>query len=712
MTLLRAHDRAASARLSRSIRLLAAAGVLIGLPALLPAQETRRIEPAPASTAAPSPSIPAPDRSAAYYHYGLAHLYEEMAVSAGRPDYATQAVEEYKLALNADPESSELQDGLAELYFRIGRIQDAVSTAKEQIKRNPNDPQAHMLLGQIYVRSLGDMRGQQSSQTLQLAIAEYETIAKLKPDDIEPRLLLGQLYALNNDSAKAEAQFKAAQNLDANSEDVVLNMARLYSQEGDATRAVQSITAVPVSDRTARMELALGAGYEQLKNYKEAAAAYRRALDIEPDNTDAQKAVAAALLEDGQLDEALKALNAIAAADPSDSSAQLRIAEVQRRQGNYNDALATLEKLRQSVQEGSPEDLQVRADEALVYDALGKYDQATGSLTKLLDSLSHPDGKYNDQEKQGRAFLLDRLGTIYREQNKTAEAVASYKQLVELGGDYARDGYQGQIDAYRDAHQWKEAEQVAAAAAKALPKDRDVQIVYAQQLADLGQVEQGLGLARAQLSNTPSDLDVHQRLGEMYIRLKRFKEAEDEIAKAEQLASKPQEKMFIYFIRGEFYDHQKMYDKAEEQFRKALSIDPHNPAVLNYLGYMLVDHDQKIPEATGMIREAVQLEPQNYAYLDSLGWAYYKTGQYDLAEQNIRKANERNNGDPTIHDHLGSVYEKTGKLKMAVAQWERSMSEYASSLPADADPEDVQKVQHKLESARVKLARSAPEKVK
>jgi hypothetical protein len=58
------------------------------------------------------------------------------------------------------------------------------------------------------------------------------------------------------------------------------------------------------------------------------------------------------------------------------------------------------------------------------------------------------------------------------------------------------------------------------------------------------------------------------------------------------------------------------------------------------------------------------------------------------------------------------VYEKTGNLKMAVAQWERSMTEYAHSLPADADPEDVQKVQHKLENARVKLAKltSAPDK--
>jgi hypothetical protein len=35
------------------------------------------------------------------------------------------------------------------------------------------------------------------------------------------------------------------------------------------------------------------------------------------------------------------------------------------------------------------------------------------------------------------------------------------------------------------------------------------------------------------------------------------------------------------------------------------------------------------------------------------------------------------------------------------------MTEYASSLPADADPADVAKVQHKLENARVKLAKVA-----
>jgi len=299
---------------------------------------------------------------------------------------------------------------------------------------------------------------------------------------------------------------------------------------------------------------------------------------------------------------------------------------------------------------------------------------------------------------------------IYREENKTAEAVATYKKLVALGSDYVKSGYSGQVDAYRDAHQWKEATLVAAEVAKALPNDHAVQQMYAGQLADTGQVEQGIALAKAQLvltTGTPDERDSHLALATMYTRLKRWQEASAELDKAEVLATKPDDKLYVYFLRGSLYDRQKMYEPAEAEFRKALAIDPQNATILNYLGYMFADRGVRLPEALAMIRKAVELDPQNGAFLDSLGWVYFKSGQYTLAEENLRKANERINTDPTVHDHLGEVYEKTGNLKMAVAQWERSMTEYASSLPADADPVDVSKVQHKLENARVKLAKVA-----
>jgi tetratricopeptide (TPR) repeat protein len=682
----------------RHLRLFPATALLFTAHTIF-AQTPAASKPGAATTPATTP-----DRASAYYHYGLAHLYEDMAVSAGRSDYATQAVEQYKLALDADPSSRLLQDGLASLYFKIGRIREAVTAAQDQITKNPDDADAHELLGKVYLRSLGDMQTPQSGQMLQLAIAEYEKLAQLKPNDVETHLLLGQLYGLNHDSTKAEQQFKAAQKIDSNSEEAALNMARLYSEQGDSKRAADVLNGIPMDDRTPRIEFALGASYEQSHQLKEAIAAYRRSLVLEPDNLDTERGLASALLTDGQLDEALKTFNGIVAAEPQDAQSQIHISEIQRRQGHYDQALATLEKAKPLA----PDSLELTYNEALIYDSLGRYDDATNVLVKLVADSAHADGKYSDGEKTNRAIFLDRLAIIYREQNKTAEAVATYKQLIPLGGDYVKNGYQGQIDAYRDAHQWKEATAVAADVAKAMPNDHSIQLMYAGQLTDTGKVDEGIALAKAQVAATTGTADArdsHLALAQIYIRLKRWQDASTELNSADALATKPDEKLYVAFLRGTLYDRQKRYDEAEAEFHKALAIDPQNATILNYLGYMLADRGVKLPEALTMIRKAVDLDPQNGAFLDSLGWVYYKSGQYALAEENLRKAMERMSTDPTVHDHLGEVYEKTGNLKLAVAQWERSMTEYAHSLPADVDPADIAKVQHKLENARVKLAK-------
>ena len=469
---------------------------------------------------------------------------------------------------------------------------------------------------------------------------------------------------------------------------------------------VDALAAVPVADRTERMEFALGASYDQVKDPKQAAAAYRRALEMEPDNLDAQRGLASALLLDGQLDEAMKSLTIILAAEPQDVQSTIHVSEVQRRKGNYKEALVTLEKAKALA----PDNPELVYNEALLYDSLGQYPQATAVLEKLLAGSSHPEGNYSDQEKGNRYLFLDRLGTIYKEEGKPAEAIAAYKQIVALGGEFTVRGYQGEIDTYRDAHQFKEATATAAEAAKAMPKDKNVQLMYAQQMTDTGKVDEGLALAKAQLTGGPEDRDVHLALASMLIRLRQFKEALSELDIAGASATKPEEKRYVTFVRGELYDRSKQYGLAEAEFRKALATDPKDPTILNYLGYMLADRGEKLPEALEMIKTAVELDPQNYAYLDSLGWVYFKMGQNALAEANLHKAMERSSADATVHDHLGQVYEKTGRLKLAVGQWERAMTEYAQSLAADSDPADVEKVRHQLDGARVKLAHAGPVK--
>ena len=415
-----------------------AAALLLAASAVLAQAKPLQTRPDPNAP----PIVAVPDRTQAYYHEGLAHLYEDMAVSNGRPDYASQAIEEYKLALGADPTSKYLQDGLPDLYFRVGRIREAINAAQEQIKTDPNDIAAHTLLGKVYLRSLGDMTGAQAGEMLQLAIGEYEKLAVLKPKDLETHLLLGQLYGLNHDSAKAEAQFKIAQSLDGNSEDVVLNMARLYAEQGQVQQAVDVLSAIPPDDRGSRTNLALGAAYDQLKQPKKAAAAYKAALDDEPDNPDTVRALAAALLQDNQLAEAKTAYLQLLQNDPNDLQATVKVIEIDRQQGKYTDGIAALKKAK--TLPGAGDDLELSYEEAILYDSAGQYDEAAASLQSLLSATASSAGRpYGEQEKSNRASFLDRLAVIYQEENKTTEAAATYQEMIELGGDYALAGYQG-----------------------------------------------------------------------------------------------------------------------------------------------------------------------------------------------------------------------------------------------------------------------------
>jgi tetratricopeptide (TPR) repeat protein len=656
----------------------------------------------PAKAGAAATTQKPPDRSAAYYHFGLAHMYEEMATNYGRPEYATRAIEEYKLALDADPNSKYLNSGLAELYLRTGRVRDAVLAAQDILKTEPDNLDAHKLLGRVYLQSLGNVQnGGPSEKVLQLAIAEYTKIVQLQSNDIESRLLLGQLYTLAHDTPHAEEQFKAAQRIDPSSEDVVLNLARLYSDSGDMTHAIQVLSAVPADDRTAKMDYALGMSYDQLKQNKNAIDAYGKAFDMEPDNLDAERGLAQALLNDNQLSPALKHFEAISTADPQDAQTYVRIAEIERRQGHYEQALTTLKKAKALASDS----VELGYNEALTDDSLGHYDDAVQTLQSLVKQSTHPDGQYSDGEKNNRSIFLDRLANVYKEQQKTDLAVQTYQLMVAMGGDYAERGYQGQVDAYRDAKQYDKATQVAQQAALAMPKDKTIQLMLASQLADSGKVEEGIKLAKAQLHGDAGDREVNLVLAQIYTRLRRWKDAADEIDAADALATKQDDKIYIYFLRGALDERQKHFDSSEEQFRKILAIDPDNAMTLNYLGYMLGDRGVKLDDALAMVQKAVQEEPQNGAYLDSLGWVYFKMGQYALAEANLRKASERMGSDPAVHDHLGELYEKTGRLKMAATQWEQSLQEYARTVPADAEPADVSKVQKKLDSARVKLAK-------
>jgi len=661
-------------------------------------------KPAASASEPAAPATKTPDRAAAYYHYSMAHIYEELVTVYGRSDLASKAIEEYRAAIDADPSSGYLNSGLAELYAKTGRIREAVLEAQDILKKDPNNLEAHKLLSRIYLRSLGDPQsgsGSGSDSMLKLAIEQQEHIVRLEPKNADNHLLLGRLYKVNNDLQKAENEFKTAVKLQPDSEEAVTMLAYLYSEEGDTKRAVETLSSVPDGERSAKLYAALGYTYEQQKQYKEAINAYRRAVELDRDNLDAIRGLAQNLLNDGQTDAALEQFKIVADANPEDAKTFLQIAEIYRRVGKFDLALENLKKAEALV----PDSFEVPYNVAAVYQAQGRFEEAVQALRQLLQKTEKADGNYTQGERSNRAVFLERLGMVYRDMGKNDQAIETFRKMLPLGDDDAVRGYQQIIDTYRDSKQWPQATATAREAVEKIPNNNELKMVLASQLADSGEGDKAIKQVEALLKGGPEDRATYIALAQMQSRLKHWPEAEAAAGKALELSTKPEEKLFANFVRGSIYERQKKYEQAEEAFHQVLVTEPRNAMTLNYLGYMLADRGVRLDEAVSYIKTAVEQDPANGAYLDSLGWAYFKLGKYDLAEQNLIKATQRIATDPTVQDHLADLYQKTGRLKLAVVHWEKALEEWNKTVTAEVDPTDVARVQKKLESAKTRLAK-------
>jgi tetratricopeptide (TPR) repeat protein len=661
------------------------------------------------SNTAPQNASHKADRADAYYHYTMAHMYEELVTMYGRSDLANKAIDEYRQAIDADPGSEYLTAGLAELYAKTGRIRDAVMEAQDILKRDPNNLEAHKLLGRIYLRSMGDIQsGSANQNVIKLAIEQYEGILKLEKDPdnlVEDHLLLGRLYRLNNDLSKAENEFKTAVKLQPDSEEAVTTLAYLYNEEGDSGHAIQALNSVPDASRSAKLYSALGYTYEQQKDYKKAIESYRHAIELDRDNLDAIRGLAQNLQNDGQTQAALDQYKIIADANPEDAQTYMRIADIYKKSGQFDEALDNLKKAQAIVQDS----VEVPYEMAAVYQAQGRYEDAAQTLKDLLDKTQKPDASYTQSDKNNRSVFLERLGSIYRDMGNTQPAIESFRKMLAMGDENVARGYQEIIDTYREAKDWPQATATAKEAVQKLPNNRDLKMVLASQLADTGQPDAALQQVKSLLTGKPEDREVSIALAQMNSRLKRWPDAEEAINKADQLSAKPEDKQYTAFVKGSIYERQKKYDIAEDQFKRILTADPQNAMTLNYYGYMLADRGVRLDEALSYIKKAVSLDPANGAYLDSLGWAYYKLGKYEQAEENLSKALQHTPNDPTVQEHMGDVYQKTGRLRQAAAHWERAVTEWNKTIPAEIDADNLAKVQRKLESAKVKLAKEEPQ---
>lgn len=609
----------------------------------------------------------------------------------------------------------------------------AIEHYKAAIKADPSAAFLTEELSDLYIRS-GQIRA---------AADEAEETLKRDPDNLAARRILGRIYTR-----------------------MIGDQQQNKINEKMLKQAIEQYSKISEKDPTdTESWLMLGRLQKLAQNSADAEKAYKKVLDLDPDNEDATTGLAMVYSDLGDNKRATELLQKVAQKSPS-MRTLTTLASMYEQMRDYQMAAETLKKtldlspdnlevkkalaqdllysdqldeaakvytqlaaedpkdaqssLRLSqiyrqqrkfdqarewstkAKEIEPSNIEVQYNDVSILDAEGKTTEAIALLKNILSDTAKKT--YSLPEKNNRVLLMERLGTLYRSVEKVEPAVEAFRAISELDPDLSPRVSAQIIETYRLGKEFGKAQQESEAALKKYPDDRVLRQVYASVLAEVGKGPQAAAELK-KLLDGKNDREIQLSLAQVYERTKNYPDMEKALDAADKLSESKDDKEAVAFMRAAMLEKQNKVEQAEAEFRKIIEANPQNASALNYLGYMMADRNIRLPEAKDMISKALELDPNNGAYLDSLGWVYFRMGKLDEAEGALRQAIDRTGKDPTVHDHLGDVFFKQGKTKEAIGQWEFAVREYENGSPNDNDPAEVAKIHKKLEGARVRLAK-------
>ena len=186
----------------------------------------------------------------------------------------------------------------------------------------------------------------------------------------------------------------------------------------------------------------------------------------------------------------------------------------------------------------------------------------------------------------------------------------------------------------------------------------------ADELYESGRCRRRNLVLRKMAAERPDRSDALVRLGNIMRYEERFAESVTAYDRAvERIGDIKSDNWTILYSRGISLERSGQWERAEQDFLKALELEPDQPFVLNYLGYSWVEKGKNLAEARDMLERAVAQRQDDGYIVDSMGWALYKLGEFTDAVSYLERAVALRPQDPVINDHLGDAYWRVGRAE-------------------------------------------------
>ena len=656
----------------------------------------------------------------------LGHIYKRLGKDA-------EAVKAYQRAVELAPNNYYPHFALGQAYAILLQHENAISALKQAAKiaeetqaATPEDLTAiYKALGSAYFRR----------DRIDEAIVAWTKIAELDPENIFARIELADLFREQELYEQAIVQHEAIIEFKADDPYRVClsrrEIGNIHEAKGDYETAIQiydTALALTAPGNWLRKDLqhriigiyAADGNWEGLIEY------YQNKLETTPNEPELLGLLAAAYIENQQLDESIVTYQKAVALAPTDANLRLNLIAAFRNAERFEDAAVAYE----SLSEQNPDDFGIYRELGELYLQLENEDKARATYQRMIDHDPENSGTHvilaeiyasnewledaaaayqkaivlapsnldyieyfgefyfrqGNREKaletwnkmvdadRGIAENYERLAQLLDTKNYRTEAIAASRKATELMPDVYR---------YREAlakllmknedydaalTEYTEAAKLAPNAFFAEEMDNQRIELYRRQ----GTLVEKIEVLEEELENpglSAADIFTKQkRLAKMYLKLGNITYALEVLLKAKAL--QPDDIVINRWL-AEVYIRQSRRDDANTVYRHLIEIDSANAReyyeniARSYLKVMDFD------AATAAANQAIAHSPRNPEGHQMLAAIAKQSGNYDSAIDSLKQALRLRPEAIDIRAELAATYKLAGKPRQALAQYWR-----------------------------------------
>jgi Flp pilus assembly protein TadD len=187
-----------------------------------------------------------------------------------------------------------------------------------------------------------------------------------------------------------------------------------------------------------------------------------------------------------------------------------------------------------------------------------------------------------------------------------------------------------------------------------------------------GQSDKSIAMLTAMSKDEATRIPALVSLGDVHRRQGRYEEAVAAYNKVLAGIVPTEKEWPVIYARGMAEERLNRWARAEKDLLQALSFQPNNPMILNFLAYSWANQGINLNKALEYAKQAVSLKPNDGYILDSYGWALFRLSQYKDAVIWLEQAVAQIPEDSTLLDHLGDAYWQAGRRDEARYKWRQA----------------------------------------